>query len=485
MLQSGVSGTEGRAWVNHTAQRSAAGGMVPQRVSSSNYPGMMAAGVSVIPSSMAPTMISEDSPSTAFRNNGMVKSASVSTLLAQTTLSDSSAVPVSAMEAPMMQWGPGGPGVQVASRVYDPNMRVMTHGGQAEFPDMSAASLLLGADGAPPPAAQNPRLAPAGMKRVASAVDSSAMRTMHVRSPRGAGKYGVVASASADPATNSAGTGGSGAPSGSGGSGSGGHGHANLGVAEGGVRRVGSAHELASSANKPSGVRQAALSARSTRAAATRASNRRANSRYAKDKREEVDRAGAKGGSKDGVGSTAVKGAGVDKRPRTDEEMQAERVRVYQALLAGQERLHDQMRAHQAQHEEQQRRAAQREADKVTEARRKEAAAPTESPQAAPPAQMMPTHAHVSPQAHSSPENDALYSGSSRRMGARGSPGAVPTSEGSTGSGGKVPRRIPSEPHSLAALGVAGMGGRHSVRRLHELCLDVCLMSCAALSAVM
>ena len=146
VLQSGVSGTEGRAWVNQATQRSAGGGIVPQRVSSSNYPGMMAAGVSVIPSSMAPTMISEDSPSTAFRSSGMVKSASVSTLLAQTTLSDSSAVPVSAMEAPMMQWPPGVRVANVSSGAYDPNVRLMPHGGQVEYPDMSAASLLLGAE---------------------------------------------------------------------------------------------------------------------------------------------------------------------------------------------------------------------------------------------------------------------------------------------------------------------------------------------------
>lgn len=478
MLQSGVSGSEGRGWVNHVQQRSAAGGAVPQRVSSSNYPGMMAAGVSVIPSSMAPTMLSEDGTSTVFRG-GMVKSASVSTLLAQTTLSDSSAVPVSAMEAPMMQWPPGVRVANVASGVYDPSVRVMTHGGQADFPDISAASLLLGAEGGPPPAAQNPRIAPAGMKRVASAVDSSAMRTMHVRSPRGAAKFGAVGSPRG--ATNSAGTGGSGGHTGSGGSGSA-HAHASLGVAEGGVRRVGSAQELASSVNKPAGgVRQAALSARSTRAAATRASNRRANSRYAKDKKEEGEKAGAKAFGRDGAGGAAAKSVGVDKCPRTEEEMQAERVRVYQALLAGQERLHDQMRAHQTQHEEQQRRAAQREADKATEALRKEAAAPaTGSPQAAAAAPstgpMLTAQAQVHPHQkghnQSSPENDALYGSNSRTRAARLSPGFPPTSEASAGSGGKVPRRIPSEPHSLAALGVAGMGGRHSVRsRIAIFCL--------------
>ena len=42
----------------------------------------------------------------------------------------------------------------------------------------------------------------------------------------------------------------------------------------------------------------------------------------------------------------------------------------------------------------------------------------------------------------------------------------VPTSEAGVGAGGggKVPTRVPSEPHSLAAMGMAGMGGRHQVR---------------------
>lgn len=479
-MQSGVSATEGRAWVNHSQQkRAAAPGMVPQRVSSSNYPGMMAAGVSVIPSSMAPTMMSEDGTTNGFHPRGMIKSASVSTLMAQATISDSSAVPVSTMEAPMMQWPPGTRLAAVPSGAYDPSMQQMPPGAQPEFPNMSAASLLLGAEGGPPPAAQNPRVAPAGMKRVASAVDSSAMRSMHVRSPSGTAKFGMVGSPRADPATNSAGTGGSGGPTGSGASGSG-HAHASLGVAEGGVRRVGSAQELASSVNKPAGgVRQPALSARSTRTAATRASNRRANSRYAKDKRDD-DRPGAKTLSKENASGPSTKNAGVEKRPRTEEEMQAERMRVYQALLAGQERLHDQMRAHQAQHEEQQRRAAQREADKASEARLKQEPGPAAgSPNAGATSAggaVLSGQAQASPKAQpqNSGDNDLMYGGNSRRRAARGSPNYPPTSEASTGSGGKAPRRIPSEPHSLASLGVAGMGGRHSVRiscNLDQWCL--------------
>lgn len=144
-------------------------------------------------------------------------------------------------------------------------------------------------------------------------------------------------------------------------------------------------------------------------------------------------------------------------------------MQVYQALLLGQERLHEQMRVHQAQHEEQQRRQQQREAEK-------RAQATVASTAAAAPQHVMngqvPTSGAASPaggvhgRGEFASEDGSFGSGGrahSTGGRGRGTPPFVPTSD-ATSSGGKMPRRIPSEPHSLAAMGVAGMGGRHQVR---------------------
>jgi hypothetical protein len=179
-------------------------------------------------------------------------------------------------------------------------------------------------------------------------------------------------------------------------------------------------------------------------------------------------------------------------------------MQVYHALLLGQERLHEQMRVHQAQHEEQQKRQEQRDAEK-------RALSMLDCPSSAPlsnvatPARLGASVAATSmqgmnmmvptslPGSAGSPMA-GLGTGSGQRgrgdtmtseerssygSGGRSTPVAsrprgnfpfIPTSDGST-SGGKMPRRMPSEPHSLASLGVAGMGGRHQVCTLHVVCL--------------
>lgn len=149
------------------------------------------------------------------------------------------------------------------------------------------------------------------------------------------------------------------------------------------------------------------------------------------------------------------------------------------ALQRGQERLYEQMRVHQAQHEEQQKRAMLRDAERSSAAAAAAAAAAAPPPQASAPPAMPPTsmpHSSGSPASfpgagprgrgdlHS--EDGSQHSGSRSTPGAVRARGAAMASTSEQTSGGKMPRRMPSEPHSLAALGVAGMGGRHQARHL-------------------
>lgn len=144
------------------------------------------------------------------------------------------------------------------------------------------------------------------------------------------------------------------------------------------------------------------------------------------------------------------------------------------ALQRGQERLYEQMRVHQAQHEEQQKRAMLRDAERSSAAAAAAAAAapPAHAHAPAMPPTSMP-HSSGSPASFAGApraRGDMHSEDGSQHSGSRSTPGAVRSRGGALAStaehtsGGKMPRRIPSEPHSLAAMGVAGMGGRHQVR---------------------
>lgn len=421
----------------------------------------------LVPTSMglaSPNMMSQEVASGAFRSRGMVKSASVSTLLAATTLSDTTGMPAATMgmDTRYMHW-PQGAAVGVCGG-YDTHV---AHGGGGGG-DLSAASLLLGADGGGSAVGNSAMLAgprPTGMKRVPSAVDSSAMRggpAAVAAGPQGGGAAVAVSPCKTE--TLSGGTVGSGGGGPTPRSATSGSARAN----SVGIRRVGSAHELASTVSKPAITTAMKATAGQSKGArltgATRVSNRRANSRYAKDKlREEAERSGKAAAAREAAVAAAVgaQSAGSDE-PKTEEEMQAERLRVYQALRLGQQRLHEQMRAHQAQHEEQQRRAAQREAEKAAEVRRQEEAAAA----AAAAAHVAAHAAHSMPCVPTSMGGSVLETVQEGGVYSGGMIAFVPTSEAEAmaGSGGKMPRRVPSEPHSLAAMGMAGMGGRHQVR---------------------
>lgn len=429
---------------------------------------VLPANMQFVPTSMAPglgspNMMSQEAASGAFRNRGMVKSASVSTLLAATTLSDTTAIATNGaamgMEPRYVQW-PQPAGMPTSAAYHSQHAQHAARSGCGG--DLSAASLLLGADGgadAPGNAAAPGGLRPAGMKRVASAVDSSAMRggLAHAPGAAAAGLGGMAAAVSpCKTETLSGGSGGGGPTPRSATSGS-------ARAVPGGLRRAGSAQELASAVSKPAittAMKATAGVVKGARlAGATRVSNRRANSKYAKDKlREEAERSGKAAAAREAAVAAAVGSKSSSDGPKTEEEMQAERLRVYQALRLGQERLHAQMRAHQAQHEEQQRRAAQREAEKAAEARRQEEVAHAAAAHAQAATNSMHVPTSMAGAVLETVQEGGVYSG--------GVVTFVPTSEADmeAGSGGKVPTRVPSEPHSLAAMGVAGMGGRHQVR---------------------